>query len=432
MIGDSRDFLRLVWHNGLFDGRELSFSDGVAREVAFVGAQSEADGYTLVGAEIVDHVSGSVMRGSVRIDARSSDFSHDDPAIILHVVLERDRVLLRGDEPLLTCVVKPHPKLVECRERMSIDCVQYFTGLESIEREALVLRLATQRLERKGREIIKLHESVGEWTETFYVNFLRSFGYKEKKRDFENLARSLPYRHLNRHRHKDHLSEALLLGQAGFLDVKYPDHYTAELQDEWRAFRSETSLPAPILDWHTARTRPSSLPAISIVRAATILARADDPMQSALTAKSKADLYAFLDVQLPAYWAYHSAPSRPSPGAGWRNFSREKLDLIIINCIAPFCWAYGTERNDRRLVDLSVELLDEMVGEVNRYTTRFRGGGLPAGTATDSQAVVELCTSYCESGRCSACPIGALRLHKTYGLIKLSLPRPGICLTTRQ
>lgn len=421
MIGDSRDFLRLVWHNGLFDARDLSFSDSVAREVLFIGAQSSTDSYTFLGAEIVDHASGSVMRGSVRIDVRSSDFSHDDPAIILHVVLERDRVLLRGDEPLLTCVMKPHPQLVECRERMPIDCVQYFTKLESIEREALVLRLATQRLERKGREIIALHGSLGEWTETFYVNFMRSFGYKEKKRDFENLARSLPYRYLNRHRHREHLCEALLLGQAGFLDVKYPDHYTTELQGEWRSFRSETSLPEPILDWRTARTRPSSMPAISIVRAATILSRADDPMQSALTAKSKADLYALLDIQLPPYWAYHSAPSmaaRTVRTAGGCNLSREKLDLIIINCIAPFCWAYGSENNDRRLVDLSVELLDEMVGEVNRYTTRFRGGGLPAGTATDSQAVVELCTVYCESGRCSACPLGSLRLHRTYGGIK--------------
>lgn len=416
MANIDRDFLRLVWYNRLFETMDLSFSDSRVRSVISLGSPSVSNCYTFVGAQIKDILTGDVIQGAVRIDERSSDFVADDPNIVLHVVSCRDKVLLDGSVERLTCVVSARESLVECRSRMAIDCERYLASMEKIRREAILLRLVSQRMERKGREIIDIYRSLdNSWSEALYVSFMRSFGYKEKKADFESLARSVSYRYISRHAHRQHLVEALLLGQAGYLDVPIADQYTEELRAEWFAIKGESPMNAPILDWSGARTRPDSLPAISIVRAAAILTRAEDFLQSVLLARTVADLFAIFDIQLSPYWRYHHAPGRKISGRiSSGELSRDKLELIIINTVTPFWWAYGTVTGDDRFVDQALEILDKVGCEDNMFTRRFASHGVELLTAFDSQSIIELSTMFCKSSQCTACALGTHRLREAF------------------
>lgn len=415
-----RDFIRLLWHNELFDDLDLLFSDRRHYSVRRVGVPSSDDPYLFNGVELFDLNSARVVRGAVRIDEKSSHW-HNAPLgklenIMLHLVGDRDKRILTPLGEQLTAQIKPRGEMMRVRERMAIDCVGYFTALDPIHREAMMLQLVTTRLERKGRLVMDLYGKLKDWREVLYVTIMRSFGYKEKKDDFERLALSLPYKYIVRHAGRSHMVEAMLLGQAGYLEVAAPDQYTLQLQKEWLSARAENCFVEPILNWKSAQTRPQSLPAISIVRAAVIFVSQDNLVERVLTAKGVNELIALFDVALPIYWRYHSAPSR-TLGNAWQggdNLSADKLALILINAISPYLWAYGTVNGKGEFVDRAIELLDEIVGEKNTYTNRFASHSLPLPTAFDSQAIIELCSLYCTQAKCTACPIGAYRLRQTY------------------
>lgn len=409
-----------MWYNELFDDLDLVFSDRLRYSVRRVGVPSGDDPYLFNGVELFDLNSNRVVRGAVRIDEKSSHWHNAPPGklenIMLHLVGERDKRILTPLGEQLTAQITPRAQMLRVRERMALDCVSYFTALDPIHREVMMLQLTTTRLERKGRLVVDLYEKLKDWREVLYVTIMRSFGYKDKKDDFERLALSLPYRYIVRHARRPYLVEAMLLGQAGYLDVAVADEYTLQLQKEWLSIRGENGFSEPILNWKSANTRPQSLPAISIVRAANIFLSIDNLMERIVSMPSSEELMALFDVSLPVYWRYHSAPSRATNNAshGGNGLSIDKLALILINAISPYLWAYGTVNAKGQFVDRSIELLNEIPGEKNTYTSRFVSRTLPIPTAFDSQAIIELCSIYCAAGRCTACPIGAYRLRQTY------------------
>ncbi|MEG1413878.1 MAG: DUF2851 family protein [Mucinivorans sp.] len=406
-----KDFLKLIWCNRLFGACDLSFSDSVARSVTSLGRATDDDEYRFTGIELFDPKSGSVVCGTACFDALSSELSDTNRDITLHIVGSRDKVIINGRQEILTLTITPAPPLGELYVRMPIDCPQWFASIGPLAREAVIERLVSNRIERKGREIISLAREFDSWSEAFYISFLRSWGYKDKKRDFENLARALPYQYIVRHTHREHLVEAMMLGVAGYLDCENPDFYTADLQSEWQAFRHENSIGEPIIDWRSFHTRPSSAPAISIVRAATILTRTPNLAREILDCHTKADLYALFDVQLPSYWRYYHAPSTPIRGqAASDTMSVQKLNLVIINFVVPFIWAYGTANHRDDLITRSLDILNLLEGENNMYTRLYFQAGFCVRTATDSQALIELRTLYCSGGLCARCPVGAYRL----------------------
>lgn len=397
---------------------DLTFSDSGAYVVLRIGTPWPDDQYLFHDALLEDKLTGRTICGSVRIDTASSDWhvrTESRHGVILHLVGSRDKRILHQTGELLTATITPARVLSECYGRMASNCEQHLARMESIERETIILRLLSERLERKSDEITTIYKRLGDWREACYVAFMRSWGYKEKKDEFESLALALPYRFVTRHMHRAHLVEALLLGQGGYLSVEHPDEYTSELIHEWQAAKSENSFKEPILDWQNAKTRPSSMPAISIVRAATILTRESEFMERILSAKTVADLNAIFDIQLPVYWRFHTAPSREVRGSyNSQNLSREKISLIVINFVAPFVFAYGTITGSDQYINRAIDFLDQTSVESNAYVNRFASHGVVVRNAFDSQALIQLCSIYCARSRCAACPLGADRLQKAF------------------
>ena len=77
-----------------------------------------------------------------------------------------------------------------------------------------------------------------------------------------------------------------------------------------------------------------------------------------------------------------------------------------INVVVPFYFLYGDSQNKLILKDRALEILEQMQAENNRLITRWRGAGIVATNALESQALLQLQRNYCEQRRCLECTIG--------------------------
>lgn len=75
-------------------------------------------------------------------------------------------------------------------------------------------------------------------------------------------------------------------------------------------------------------------------------------------------------------------------------------DLIVINTVVPFLYAYGLHRTDERMCDRAGRFLEELKAENNHIIRSWGDAGLPVGSAADSQAFIQLRKEYCDKRKC--------------------------------
>ncbi len=112
-----------------------------------------------------------------------------------------------------------------------------------------------------------------------------------------------------------------------------------------------------------------------------------------------------LAAKTSAYWEEHFNFRKVSP-------RREKrvgdgaLNLIAINTVIPFLYAYGLHKADDVLCDRATRFLESLKAENNHVTRLWDGVGLPVSTAADSQALLQLQKEYCDKKDCLRCRFG--------------------------
>ncbi|MCK7535091.1 MAG: DUF2851 family protein [Marinilabiliales bacterium] len=87
-----------------------------------------------------------------------------------------------------------------------------------------------------------LHQFNNNWETAFYVQLAHNFGFKLNSEPFELLAKSLPLSYLAKHKNSLLQIEALLFGQAGFLNDADGDEYYKSLQKEYLFLKSKFNL----------------------------------------------------------------------------------------------------------------------------------------------------------------------------------------------
>lgn len=436
-----KDLLRLVWSNRLFDTANAVLSDGCAIEIEKPGMADEGNerGMDFYGASYREKGDGKVFHGSVRVDALSSVWRDSGAmmekgtdGVLLHVVGEQDRVLIREGQPIPTLVLNVRGELLDFYERMLEDpgqrgeereCVRFFTDLEAVEQNQILGRLMADRLERKEAEVLAIYRSLDEdWEETAYVAFLRSLGMGGKKRSYEALARSLPYRVILQCRGDVQRIEALLMGQSGYLSLigDAPDAYTRQLQDIYLALKKEYGLKRPVVMWggrSGGSVRPSSLPPVMLAQAAHLLAREANLFSRIRTCAGERggvkELREIFRTETSDYWReqHRAAEKRYTRSA---SFSDQKIDLRLINFVIPLMSAEGAVTGNGTLRDWALGLYDEVAPEENTYIRQWSSAGFRPQNAFDSQAVIQLATEYCAEGLCGRCPVGVSRMVKLW------------------
>lgn len=412
--------LQYVWQHRLWLPVNLVTEGGEAVDVLDTGLLNHDSGPDFFNAKV--RIGSRVWVGNVEIHVRASDWyrhRHDsDPAydsVILHVVACSDGVVHRADGNIIPQVrVECSPALTDrYKAYVASPCGELACGADLATVPAVyvsdwITSLALERLQAKAARISALAAAEGgDWQHAVYVTLARTLGFGKNNDAFERLALSLPLRRLRKHADNLLSVEAMLLGQAGFLDYADPDDpYVARLLMEYRFMKSKFSLvPPPCLGWKSGHMRPANFPVRRVATLAAFVCSGFSAAGRLLATDTVEQARANFDISLTGYWA-HRCQFGSQTNTTPRAFSRSSLDVLVINVLIPVLYAYGNFYGNQEMTSRALELLQQMPPEDNSVTRLFGAAGVKAPDAFTSQALVQLRRNYCEPRKCLYCRFG--------------------------
>ncbi len=415
----NEDFLQFIWKYGLFNRNALITDLGEPVEIIRPGEQNTDAGPDFLNARI--KIDNTIWAGNVEVHISSSDWyrhNHQNNKafdnVILQVVYKHDRsavrttgehiptVALSFDENLYEtyCNLVGNKGWISCRDRIhEIDPFVFECWLSS---------LVIERLQQKTETIsLLLEQNKNDWEEAFYIHLARSFGFGINSIPFEMLARSLPLKCIARHQGNLFQIEALLFGQAGFLDL--PDHgdayYTSLRKEYLHLSRKYNISPVEKHLWKFLRTRPVNFPTIRISQFAAMLNHSVRLFSHILECESLKSFYRIFDSETSGYWKKHYTFHASSAGK-IKKLGRESIDIVIMNTVVPFLFIYGVKHGKEKLKDRAIDLLENIPPEKNRIVKYWAGMGFHASSAFYTQGLLQLSNAYCIRKRCLACSVG--------------------------
>jgi hypothetical protein len=421
----NEDFIHFIWKNSLFDQSALKTVDGEELSIRKLGFHNMHAGPDFLDARI--RIGKRTWAGHVEIHLKSSNwYEHnhqEDEAyenVILHVVLEDDKPVSYLDGALIpTLVIEEkidwsyfdnYQQLL--KSKAWIPCESTISWIKPIDWSSWITRLAVSRLERKtGKILLRLHRNKGDWAETLYQLLAESFGLKVNGEAFLLLAESLPLNIIRRHGDDLFQLEAMLLGQAGFLQKPSEDAYVNRLHNEYSFLASKFGL-IPLNAarvWKRFRMMPRNFPEIRISQFAALLFQAPNLIDELTSFESKAELYARFKVSASEFWNRHYTLERESKES-IKRLGESTVTGICINTIAPFLFCLGRFKGDVEIEERAIGLLEDLDAEVNNITKRWKGVGFTVQNALESQGSLELKNEYCSNKKCLNCVLGTKML----------------------
>ncbi len=420
------ELLWYLWKFKLFNNN-LHLKSGEKLTILKPGIQNHDSGPDFFNALI--KINETTWAGNVEMHVKSSDWylhGHDkDKAynnVILHVVFKHDKdVLGKNGEPLPVLeaennfdikILNRYEDYIKGLRKIpcenDIDKTDYFTTINWLE------RLTFERLEQKAGDILNQTEDLKyDFHEAFYRKIARYFGLKANNDAFEMLAKSLPLKILTVHNENLLQLEALLYGQAGMLSSKYQDEYPQVLLEEYRFLASKYNLkPIDKSVWRFMRMRPANFPTVRISQFANLFYRTSGMLHKIFTEKNLNNIKNLFSVNASEYWDKHYRFDIPSQNKKRKIFGNTSIDILLINAVVPFVFAYGIIQNKPELKEKAVDWLEQIKAENNKFTRLYAGFGIKAENAMQSQAMVQLKTEYCDKKRCLNCAIGHYLLKR--------------------
>lgn len=422
----TEEFLHFLWKFRLFRQQQLLTSAGEPLELLSVGIHNKNAGPDFEDARI--RIGNTLWAGNVEIHLRSGDWErhnhHQDAAydnVILHVVYEADKKILdRNGTEIPQLVLKPLilPEAINRYELLMgelnwIPCEGVINHVEEIHIRSWLSRILIERLEAKSRAFTDLlSEYNGSWDDAFYIRLARNFGFKTNALPFELLARSLPQQVLARYKHQPVMIEALIFGQAGFLNEKFSDEYPARLQKEYKYLQKKYGLnPVDRFIWKYLRLRPQNFPSVRLAQFTALVIKSSYMFSRMLEVEDVKQMrLLFEGLKLNPYWKDHyrfDQAAGPAP----KQLGDEAINNILINTVAVSLFAYGHYLKQDIYKERALALLENVPAETNHILSRFASMGIKAENGAASQALMHLKSCYCDAKKCLHCGIG-IRLLK--------------------
>ncbi|MDY4249655.1 DUF2851 family protein [Bacteroides pyogenes] len=428
----------------------------------FFNAKLKIDGTLWVGNVEVHSLSSDWFR-----HGHDRDRAYD--SVILHVAGKVDADIVRPDgEPLpqlqLNCpdAVRTHYEELRNADRYPC-CTEVIGALPKVAVHSWLTSLQTERLQQKALQIGKrLERCDRNWEDAFFVTLARNFGFGLNGDAFERWAGTLPFRAVDKHRDDLFQIEAFFFGQAGLLDETAPhgdasgraatpqvqtahltasgtadalpaeakadglplhsrvtstletvpadlpaDEYYFRLQKEYRYLRHKFGFDAQMQasDWRLLRLRPGNFPHIRLAQLAWLYRSGSTLFSRLMEGETLETVRGMLAARTSDYWTEHYLFHKPSPRRE-KTLGAKSVDLLVINTVVPFLYAYGLHKADERMCDRALRFLDELKAEDNHIVRSWSAAGLAVTSAADSQALVQLRTAYCEQRKCLYCRFG--------------------------
>jgi hypothetical protein len=415
----NEDFLHFTWKFRL-QGQNFHTTTGEDIYLVKPGEHNHDAGPDFMNAQV--KIGDTLWAGNVEIHIRASDWTrhrhqHDEAYdnIILHVVYDDDLVIRRRNgENIPTLVLKDvlHPELFETynfflNNHLWIPCAFRLPEVRNLVITDWLTALSIIRLERKSAELEGLLNYAGnDWNQAFYEALASTLGFRINKQPFEQLARQTPVQYLEKHKDQLFQVEAMLFGQAGLLEAKFRGDYPKMLKKEYQHLKHKFSL-RPISGhlWKFMRLRPNNFPTIRLAQLAMMLHRRSHFFSEIIGKPEYDHLLEFFAVGVSDYWKAHYYFERPSKIMN-KTISASTVELIMINNVIPFLFLYGKLKGQPGYQDKALALLDAIAPESNSIIRKFAEFGIKPDSASQSQALLELKTNFCDQKKCLDCRIG--------------------------
>lgn len=416
------DFLHFIWKHRLFKNEHLFTTAGEPVEIIYAGQHNTDAGPDFLNAKI--KIGGTLWVGNVEIHRRASDWArhihHEDKSydtVILHVVKIDDVPVRRhsGQEVstlLLQYDEGPEKEYENWQNSTDwIACCRKIHLVNDFRIQHFLSRTAIERLEQKTEQIkVVLEQSGGNWYKAFEQLLFRAFGFGINSIPFELLAKSIPFQLIEKQQKSLLHTEALLFGQAGFLNEKSSDDYIISLQKEYNFLKNKFSLkPIDKQAWKFLRLRPANFPSIRLAQLTQLLQLPGHLSDYLLSIKELPLLIKQFDVQASDYWSTHFLPEKPTPESP-KKLGLPSIRIIIINMAIPFLFAYGKHFGNDENCERALRWLEELPPEDNHVLRGWSALGIKPKNAFYSQALLQLKTMYCDKKRCLHCAIGNVLL----------------------
>lgn len=410
------DLLHHIWQHRLFDSQNLRTTDGLQIEVFKPGELNSNAGPDFLNARL--KVGDTEWAGNIELHIKASDWllhnhQHDSnyDNIILHVVFENDLEEPLGSFPTLELknlisnqVLSRYETLVNTTDE--IPCGGQFMEVPNLIRNGWLDALIVTRLQRKSAWIDTLiSESSGDLEQAFQIAVFRAFGMKVNADAFEALAKVTPWKMLAKHQDNLVQLEAILFGNAGFLHNPI-DEYQAGLAKEYEFLKHKYGFESIERNqWKFSRMHPKNFPSLRIAQLAALFHKTG-AFYKWFSAKDATELLQGLMLEPSTYWQTHYRFGKEFPTSGNR-IGKSMAQNILINVLSPFLFTLSERDSKMELKEKALCVLEQLKPESNKKTRLFRKVGFKSSNALETQALIELKSSFCDNKKCINCRIGA-------------------------
>lgn len=419
------DFIHYLWKFKKLSGQELKTTEGNEIVIKSLGTHNFFSGPDFFNGRV--EIDGQDWAGNIEMHVKASDWymhGHDeDPAydnVILHVVWMHDAEITRRDGiniPVLEVsqyvdpdLVQSYRKLFAVKNDPFINCESQFSSIDSFKRDQWLEKLFFERLELKSDRIKHLLEQKNnDWEAAFFQLLARSFGTKTNADAFEQLASSMEQPVVRKLAKDAFQLEAILLGQAGLLDVMKKDSYYKELFDEYAFAKAKHQLQPSLTPMKFFRLRPANYPTVRISQLARLYQNNPMLFGEVLLTKSRTDIHQLFEVKAAKYWSSHHVFDKETEERE-KMLTSDFIDLLIINCIVPIKFMHARFMGNDKMEEL-LDLMYELKPEKNTIITGFKKL-LKVENALQTQSLLQLKTNYCDVNKCLSCDIGVSLLRK--------------------
>ena len=287
-----------------------------------------------------------------------------------------------------------------------IPCQTFLPALTTIGWMSWKERLAAERLENKSKEILQLfQESKQHWEETFWWLLAANFGIKINQQVFKEIAQTIPVHILAKHKNQMQQLEALLFGQANFLNEKPTDEYTTLLQKEFQFLQHKYKLKKVNAKVLFLRMRPASFPTIRLAQLAMLIHNSSHLFSKIKELKTVEEVKLLFDITANDYWHYHYKLGEKTDYAP-KHLGSQMVDNILINTIVPVLFAYGWYNKEESYKTKAIQWLQQISAEKNTIIKYWQTAEIVIQSAFDSQALLHLDKNYCKQLKCLECAVG--------------------------